>query len=291
VAPALEDLFLTFVRREDGWKIVSDQDVEDVGLLSARKLWEFGPVEAAESEHFLYVSHPDLADAGGSVLAAAERALATVEAGWPLAWRTRVVLLAPSTTEELGRLIQATFDLENFVAFAISGLDRGRDWSLVGPRIMLHSPNFTGHSDASRQEILTHELTHVATRQLAGPFVPVFVDEGVAEWVAGSTSFAYATARVRAGTFDRKLPLDFEFFIGSLAEILSSYQEATSAVVYASAAFGDESVAEFYRRLGAVRLAPGTWRYHVGRAMRAAFGIGFPRFERRWAAWLEQAAA
>jgi hypothetical protein len=87
--------------------------------------------------------------------------------------------------------------------------------------------------------------------------------------------------------FDRLLPLDHEFISGSDAVILSAYQESSAAVRYAAGQFGADAIARFYRELGSVRRSSGTWRYHVDRAMRVAFGVGFEEFQRRWAKWVE----
>jgi hypothetical protein len=285
--PALEDQYLTFVRRPSGWLVASDTDLDDLTLFSGRKLWEFDRIVAKASEHFLYISHRDLRGAAETVLTSAETALNEVSREWPLEWNRKVVILAPSTTEELGRLIQATFDLDVFVAFAASGLDRRQDWDLVGHRIILNWPNFSLYERATQQAILTHELLHIATREHSGPVVPVFVEEGVAEWVTGRDSADVLGAQVAAGLFDRLLPLDHEFISGSDTVILSAYQESSAAIRFAAQEFGDDAVAEFYEELGSVRRSPGTWRYHVGRAMREAFGIDFEDFQARWARWVE----
>jgi hypothetical protein len=284
--PALDDLFLTFVRRPGGWRVIADSDLDDLTIYSGRLLWEFGPIVTRGSEHFLYVSHPDLAGAGDTILGAAERALDRVSAVWPLSFRRKVVILAPSESEELVRILQAQFDVDAFVAFAYSGLDREREWDLVGHRIILHWDNFSAQSDQVQQSILTHELLHIATRELSGPFVPAFVDEGVAEWVTTDASTLLLAIRVSAGTFDRRLPLDHEFITGDTEDIVNSYQESFSFISYADDRFGPNAVAEFYRRLGRSRVAAGTWRYHVDRAMRGAFGLGFGQLQRRWAEWV-----
>lgn len=282
-SPAVEDLYLTFVRGPDGWRVASDTDLDDVTLFSGRKLWEFGPIVTRASDHFLFVSHPDLAPAAGPVLEAAEVALRRAVDAWPLPWPRRVVILAPGDAEELRRLLQATFDLDVFVAFAVSTVERSEDWELRGHRIVLNWPTFSRYPDPLRERILVHELLHIATRGLAGPQVPAFVDEGVAEWGTGDAATGTLAESVRAGTFDRRLPADHEFVSGGDAAIAAAYQESYTAIGFAAEEFGAGAVAEFYRALGAARLVPGTWRYHVGRAMRAAFGVGFAEFERAWA--------
>lgn len=285
--PALDELYLTFVRRPDGWKVASDSDLDDVSLKSGRKLWEFGPVITRRSEHFLYLSHPDLASAAGPILDEAEAALEEVDDGWPRPWHRRVVLLAPSETEEVQRILQATFDLDVFVAFAYSSVDRSEDWDLVGHRVILNWDNFSSYPEVSQQRVLTHELLHIATREDNGPMVPTFVDEGIADWVAGDTSTYVLDQQVSRGNFDRRLPRDFEFITGSGRSIAGAYQESLSAIRYAVDRFGADAVAELYGILGSARLAPGTPRYHVDRAMRAAFEVGYAQFERGWADWVE----
>jgi hypothetical protein len=285
--PALDDLFLTFVRRGGEWRVASDSDLADLALYTTRKLWEFGPVETQRSEHFLYVSHPDLRSAGPAILGAAERALDTVTDAWPLPWSRRVILLAPSTTGELRRIIQATFDLDVFVAFAYSSVERAVDYDLTGHRVIFNWPNFARYSEEIQQSILVHELLHVATREHSGPMVPTFVEEGIAEWVAAA-GLSTLSARVDAGSFDGRLPRDHEFVAGSGDDILLSYDEAFASTLYAEERYGIDAVARMYRLLGGVRLAAGTPVHHADRAMRSAFGVGLDRFESRWADWVEE---
>jgi hypothetical protein len=286
--PALEDLFLTFVRRGDGWVIASDTDLDDLTLYSGRKLWENGTIFTEETEHFLYVSHPDVASASDEVLRMAERAIDAVNARWPLSWPEKVVILAPSSTEELRRIIQATFDLDVFVAFAYSGVDRARNWDLVGHRIILNWPNFSRFPESTQESILVHELLHVATREYNGPAVATWIDEGVAELVSQDVDEFYLSQAVAGGAWDRRLPRDFEFVAGEDDDILEAYEESASGIRYANQRFGIDEVTEFYRLLGRVRSAVGTSKYHVGRAMDAAWDVPFDMFEDRWADWVEQ---
>jgi hypothetical protein len=285
--PALEDLYLTFVRRGEEWKVASDTDLDDLTLYSGRKMWEFGPIVTRDSEHFRYVSHPDLADAAGQILASAEQALDTVNENWPLSWPQRVLILAPSSSEDTGRIIQATFDLESFVAFAYSGVDRAEDWDLNGHRIILNWPNFSVQSDETQQRILVHELLHIATRELAGPATTAFVDEGVAEWVAEDDDVFEVAREIDAGDWDRSLPRDFEFITGDSGEISEAYQESYTAAQFAADRFGADAVADWYLLVGQARMALGTPTYQIDRAMRAAFDLSYETFEDRWAEYVE----
>lgn len=282
----VEDLYLTFIPRGAGWLIASDDDLADLALYTGRKLWEFGPIETQRSEHFLYVSHEDLRSAAPRILAAAERALEELDRVWPLDWPRRVVLLAPSNTDQLRRILQATFDLDVFVAFAYSSVDRARDYRLAGHRVIFNWENFSQYPDEVQQTILVHELLHVATREVTGPMVPAFLDEGLAEWVSdGNTD--QLSPRVDAGTFDRRVPRDFEFITGSDESILLSYDESYSAALYAVRRYGIDAVARMYRLAGGVRLEPGTPFHHVDRAMRDVFDTDLETFQEGWADWVE----
>jgi hypothetical protein len=294
-APAVEDLFFTFVERNGTWSIANDSDVADVGLLSARHLWDFGPVEAQRSEHFLLLRHPCGSKAGcveipPTFLATAEDALDQVARYWTVPWVRRVAIVAPSTTAELGRIVQATFELDDFVAFAYSTYDPDQDFHLTGHRIMLNWAQIAGRDEASLRSILSHELLHIATRGSTGPFVPTFVEEGIADYVghdADPAALTFLESEVAAGRFDRRIPEDFEFLTGDGTDIFLSYQEAHSALRYIATRWGLDRMVRFYRRLGGPKLAPGTVSYHIDQALRDVVGLSYSAFESAWASSIQ----
>jgi hypothetical protein len=287
---AVEDLYLTFVREGGRWLVGGDSDLADVGLPSARHLWDFAPVIARSSPHFVLMTHPCGSPAGcvevpQGFLGLLERALGRVDSVWTDPWPHRVLVLVPTTTAELGRIIQATFDLDNFVAFASASVDAERLF-FTGPRVLLNWAAIVGRSQSSVLTILSHELLHVATRPLAGPFVPTFVDEGIAEYVGylgDPGALGYFDSLVAAGRLDEDLPRDYQFLTGTQADIYTSYQKAQSVVRFFTARWGRAKLAALYRRLGRVRIAPGTTRYHLDRALSATIGLDAVSFQRAWA--------
>ncbi|MEA2499555.1 MAG: hypothetical protein QOH26_1960 [Actinomycetota bacterium] len=292
--PAAEDLFYTFVKRDDRWLIAEDTDLDDLSFYSARHVWDFGPIEIDRSPHFMVISHPCGAGEGTTdgcqpfsqgIVDIAERALRRTDAYWSLPWQGKVVILVPGSTEELSRMIQATFELDDFVAFAYSTEDVELGYEYTGHRIMLNPTAISGRAESQVLQILAHELTHIASRPVSGPFVPVFVEEGIAEYVgyAGERSLAFFDSRVASGLFDRQLPQDYEFLTGGGAEIYNSYQEGQSAVRYFIERWGLEEFLRFYRRLGAKHIAPGLSRWHLDRAMKRTVGVGIDAFGRAWA--------
>jgi hypothetical protein len=183
-------------------------------------------------------------------------------------------------------MIQATFELDNFVAFAYSSEDLSEGIDYTGNRIILNPPAFGGRSTESTRTILAHELLHIATRDASGPFVPAFVEEGFAEYVgydADRSSLGFLNAEIGAGNFDRQIPDDFEFTIGTGSDIFRSYQESESAVFYFIERWGLTRFKRFYRRLGRVEVEPGTTRYWLDKALRRTIGMDTDAFEKAWA--------
>lgn len=290
-ADAVENLFLTFVSDGGEWFVASDSDLADVGVLSARHLWDFGPVEATTSEHFTLLAHPcgsaiGCASVPDGLLGLAEDALTQVDGFWRLPWKHEVLMLAPTESSQLGRMIQATFDLDSFVAFATSTADLERDLAFSGFRVLLKWQSLQGRAPGSVQAILAHELAHVATRPASGPFVPNFVEEGIAEVVghgADPAALSFLESVIASDRFDGRLPPDHEFLTGTPTAIYTSYQEAQSAIRFFVERWGPARLQRFYELAGAPRVAPGTSEYHVDNALRRTIGMGLPGFERSWA--------
>ena len=289
-AEAIEDAYFTFVRRGDEWLIAEDTDLDDLTLYTGRHLWDLGPVEKARSRHLLQLSHPCESSSCPSrahdYLALSEQALERVDSYWTAPWSRDVVLLIPDDQAELRRLIQATFDLDDFVAFAYSSVDVEDGITYTGHRMILNPPGFSGRSDETVVRILAHELLHIATRHSAGPFIPFFVDEGIAEYVGTAADpgpLAFFESEVAAGRFDGALPADYQFTVGTATEIYRNYQKSYSAVRFFVDRWGLRGLIRFYRVLGSKQIVPGTAEYHVSNALKKVTGMDVHAFEEAWA--------
>lgn len=289
---AVEELFLTFVRRGDDWFVAEDEDLDDVGIYTARHLWDFGPVDTARTGHFRSFRHTCGSAIGcvgvaPSILDTTEEALVRMSQHWPAEWSEKVVVLVPTTTDELARMIQATFPLENFVAFAYSTEDRsGGGVEYTGHRIILNPSAFAGRTGEAELNILAHELLHVASRELSGPFIPYFIEEGVAEYVGGAGTPRgrdYLSSQLGAGAVSGRLPRDHEFLLGTGASIYLSYVESGSAMDLFVERYGERDLVRLYEAMGRPSAAPGTSRFHVDQAFRRITGSSFRSFESAWA--------
>jgi hypothetical protein len=287
--PSAEDVFLTVVKGPRGWSVVSDDDLESLALQSNRYLWDFGPVEKLEGGGVMVVFHPAERTAAARILRSAQAARSTVKRDWPIPWRRdRIVLMIPSTVDELARILQTTFDLSTFVAFAAVSIDRSvGGWRLSGARIFLHWPNFRRQGESFQRVILQHEFTHRASFEVSGPAIASFMDEGVAQYY-GEQGFPHPVPElrnsVRSRRFDGHLPDDYRYTIGPPSDIYLSYEKAEHFMRYIAGRFGRTAGARLYRAIGTENpFAPGTWRYHLDRACRATLHVPFATLERDWA--------
>jgi len=285
-SPSSEDLYLTVVRRGTTWSIVSDTDLDAIGLLSFRNVWDFGPVGRVARGGVLVLYQGDRTTAQ-RILSDTITAIAYDNARWPLRWPGRIVVIIPKSTRELSRILQTTFDLGPFVAFTASSESRPNgEYRLTGNRVYVQPDTYFGTPVSFQQDTLSHELLHVATRGYAGGFTPAWMDEGDAQVYGQRQQPALVDVRTRVQdhSFTGLLPEDFEFSLGSDNDIHNSYEEASSFVLYLISRFGKNAGADLYRALGNESpVSFGTARYHLDHACRAAFGTGFADLERAWA--------
>ncbi|MGH9034885.1 MAG: hypothetical protein ACRD0O_03910, partial [Acidimicrobiia bacterium] len=138
---ALDGLFYTFLLRDGRWRIVSDTDVEDLGLPSARNLWDFGPVARLQSPHFTVLFDAADRPRAEALLRLAEEARERLATGFDRPLPDQVLLVLPHSVDQLAEMLQATFDLSNFVAFAAASVDRDEGWESTAPRVFAQDVN------------------------------------------------------------------------------------------------------------------------------------------------------
>ncbi|HVL90147.1 MAG TPA: hypothetical protein VM841_07935 [Actinomycetota bacterium] len=282
--PEKEDVFLTVVRKGSDWTVYDDEGVEDLGLKSVRHLWDFGEIETRRSDGIVVVFHPSERAAADPVLEMSRSARARARSGWPMPWDDPIVVMIPSTVGELERILQTTFDLTEFVAFAASSVDRDGGYRLTGHRIYLHWPNFRRYQAGFQRQVLAHEFVHLATRAIAGPYITAIFDEGIAQVYGEDGGETTRIARrVRANTLPGTLVPDWYFTAGPRDDIFLAYEEAASFIGYLNGRFGRDAGARAYKALGTIDpMTHGTWRYHLDRVTVSLFQESFPALERAW---------
>ncbi|HKY75103.1 MAG TPA: hypothetical protein VJS45_03110 [Acidimicrobiia bacterium] len=274
---AIDGYYYTFLLRGGRWRIVSDRDLEDVGLPSARNLWDFGPVHQQRTDHFTILHDPADRKRAEALGALCEQGYARLKSVFDKAVPEQIVVVLPHTLDQLREILQATFDLSNFVAFASAAVDRDDDWRSTAPRVYVQDVNLSRSRRDFQLQTFHHEFTHVSAFALAGPFVPSWVHEGVADWMASGEN---EPSEVDGS--DGLLPEDWEFTTGGAESIIRAYDESTSAMAFLAARKGKTAPLDLLAEIGELRAAPGTAEYRVDQGLRAVYGASLDQFQKDW---------
>ncbi len=274
---AVDGYYYTFLLRDGRWRIVSDRDLEDVGLPSARNLWDYGPVHQQRTDHFTILHDPADRKRAEALGTLCEQGYVRLKSAFDKAIPTQIVVVLPHTLDQLREILQATFDLSNFVAFASAAVDRDDDWKATAPRVYVQDMNLARSRRDFQLQTFHHEFTHVSAFALAGPFVPSWVHEGVADWMAGGEK---SPSKVDGS--DGVLPEDWEFTTGGAESIIRAYDESTSAMAFLAARKGKTAPLDLLAEIGELRVAPGTAEYRVDQSLQAVYGAGLAQFQKDW---------
>ena len=180
-----------------------------------------------------------------------------VTAVWGRHWARKAVVLIPSTQHEMATIDSDTDDLSQIAALTSAEVrtTNGRP-APVGDRITINPANWPKLGPIGASVVLTHELTHVATRAETGTQTPKWLSEGFAEYVAFRTapvSVGVAAAalahQVQAGRVPSRLPGNHAFR-GSATELGAHYEAAWLACRYIAAHYGQSFLVRFYRAVG-----------------------------------------
>ena len=283
-SPVLARHSFTFVRTDDGWRIAGPGDRRQQARDDV-EIWDGGPVRTARSARTLIVHHPGQEQLAGRLLGAADRAYAQVGAAWTGRWERKAVILVPRDQAEAERLVGAR-DLTRVAAVASSSVESGAAERVLGNRIVVNTTNVTRYNELSLQILVTHEMTHVATRTL-GVGVPLLLVEGFADWAAlmpVKLPFAVTRAtlfqQVRSGRFDGTLPGDREFR-GPDAGV--AYDEGSAFCLWVARTYGVAKLRALYREFAGTSPANSA---DLDRGFRHVLGLPRRTAEGRWAAWV-----
>lgn len=242
------------LREERGrWRVAADRPAPG----TPPQLWDQGPVSVVRGAHALV-----LGGAGQSpqalreIAAVADGAVPAASAAWPRPWAGRVVVLVPGSLERMAELLGGPADAYR----GLGAVTTGRVGAGPAPadRVVVNPEGYAELGEAGRRIVLTHEVTHVATRAATTAGTPLWLSEGFADWAAyrgGSTTpeqGAPALARaVRRGEVPPALPATGDFAFGGDPQALSrAYEGAWLACRLIAERWGPEALVGLYERAG-----------------------------------------
>jgi hypothetical protein len=283
--PTAEPQHLTFVPRSGRWYFAADADFASVGRDTTRGLWDGGPVLVVRGRASLVLGHPASLGLMRTLTADMDAAVPRVMAVWGGDWAARVAVLVPSSQAELARIVGTDRDYGQIAAVATAELTGAAGTHPVGDRVVINPATFGRLGPLGRRVVLTHEVTHVATRGATGRAVPTWLVEGLADYVGYrgvtvpySVSATELQTAVRAGQLPRALPADRDFDGGN-PELPQVYEQAWLAVRLLASRYGEEGLLRFYRTVGRTG---GPSAAAVEQALHGLFGTDTARFTADW---------
>ncbi len=264
--------YLTFAPGEgSGWRIVGD-GVRN-GLGDDADIWDGARIAAVRGRHSLVIGATGgLEEIAGRLDAAVPRITEVVGDRWA----RRVVALVPADDQRASALAPGN-PVTNIAALAVSG-PAGED------RIVIAPGTFGRLNALGREVVLTHELTHVATGGARDGRTPLWLIEGLADYVGykGATVPVRSAARelareVAAGRVPEALPEAADF--DGPDRLPQVYAEAWLACRMVAERYGEDALVELYRAAG---------RRSQDAALRSTLGVGTAGFTAMWRDYLRK---
>ncbi len=282
--PVVSTAYLTVARRAGHWYLAGDDDGAASGHRTAVQIWDQGPVRVVRGAHSLVLGLGDVRRLRGYA-EDADQAVPEVRHAFGSGWPGDVVVEAPSTLDQMAALLSADPADYRDIAAVTTG-EGGGNTAAPADRVVLNPAAFGELSAFGRQVVLTHETTHVATRLSTTASTPLWLSEGVADWVAyrdsGRTAREIApelAADVGAGRTPAALPTAADFR-SDAKDLAQAYEGGWLACRLIADQWSPQTLTAFYRAVA----QGGTLDAHL----RAALGIGSAQFTARWRSYVEQ---
>lgn len=250
-APQSFDATYTLVRRAGGWRIADDSDGA-----TALQMWDLPGLRVIRGKNGIVIGNaPESRMRDYSAIT--DQAVRGVSRVWGTDWSSHVVIVTPNTNQEFARLLLRSSEkgLDQVAAITQGVIEPGR--RAQGDRVVINPRAFTALQSMGRRVVITHELTHVAARSSTTGATPIWLTEGMADYV-GYSGLGLARERVagellalvRAGKAPKALPTEVDFD-PSKSKIATSYSGAWLAVCRLVDLYGQAKVVGFYRAVGA----------------------------------------
>jgi len=243
-APRSFDGTLTLVQRPSGWRIAA--------AATPLQVWDLPALRVIRGRSALVVGNaPEIRMRDYGEIA--DSAVRRVSGVWGTDWNAHVVIVTPSSAQEFAELLRRSADdgLDQIAAITQGEIEAGQ--RSQGDRVVINPKAFTALQRNGRRVVITHEVTHVATRSSTTRSVPIWLSEGMADYV-GYSGLDLPRIRiaselltlVRQGKGPKGLPTaaDFDPARTKIAPFYSASWLAVSRLVDL---YGQARVISFYR--------------------------------------------
>lgn len=285
-APVTVRRTLVLERQDGRWQVTAERPGADTGS----QLWEQGEVTAVRGQRSLVLGVGRDAARLKRYAELADRAVPAVQRAWGRNWSGRLVVLVPRSTGDMAALLGASAAAYQGIAAVTTGAAGGGARRAPADRIIVNPESYDVLGAFGKQVVLTHEATHVATRAHTSAATPLWLSEGLADWVGYRASGRGArqtapelTRAVRAGQAPRQLPEDDAFgFAGDASRLARAYESGWLACRMIAERRGERALVAFYEKVGAHKHRAGA----VENALRDVLNLTPEQFTEEWRAYV-----
>ena len=276
-----EDLALQ--HSDTGWRIAAEH------CIGPKPIWELGSVSQVVGKRATVIGIDQTATTLRRYLAITDAVIPDVTRAWGAGWSQHVVIVVPRTVKQLQSALGRTAEsLEDIAAVTSTQAATGESGAV---RVWLNTPTMQGLSSVGREIVVRHEVVHVATDSGSTDATPLWLEEGLAEYVGyENTGVGRAVAvggaidAVRDGHEFSHLPTEDDF-AGS--DLSVAYE---SALVACDELAGDGGIARLVKIYKLTAQGAGSSDENMSAAIHHVYGINLDDFVRRWDARLHRLA-
>ena len=239
-----------------GWVLTGERaDVQ-------RDVWDLGAIAVVRGARSLVIGSTSQRGALQRFAQETDAAAHRVDAVWGTRWPRTVVVVVPADLRSMATVLGARSPggLDQVAAITFGDLGGGQAAGSAD-RVVINAAAFSAFGPIGRRVVLTHEVTHVATRATTVADVPMWIQEGFADYVAyrGTRLSRGVIADdvlrlVRAGKAPKHLP-DPQDFDPSRSRIAPAYAGAWLAMDLIARTGGPREVVAFYREAAGINPA------------------------------------
>ena len=270
---------LTLARDATGWRVTAEATAD-----RRAQPWDLGTITVVHGARSLVIGVDTPVSTLRGYARLADSAVPAVSGVWGAGWSQRPVVIVPRTTAQLGRALARTAgSLDGYAAVTTGELSDGGDRSTSALRVWLNTPGMASLSAVGRQVVVWHEITHVATNAPGTPGVPLWLEEGFAEYVGYRDSgialgdeLRELVAAARSGRGPDVLP-SRATFQGQQVDL--AYEGGDLACRVIADRYGQKGLVRVYRLTAA---GTGTEAENLDAALREVTRSGTAALETSW---------
>ncbi|UGQ09990.1 hypothetical protein LO772_24275 [Yinghuangia sp. ASG 101] len=255
-APVRGAQYLTFVSRDGAWYLAADGDGDASGLHGAVQPWDLGPVHVLRTDIGIVLGVGDRVAELPLYQKDIETAVADVGKVWGDRWPGKAVVVVPADQAQMARMLGAEPQQYARIAAVTTGERGASADDAAADRVIVNPDAFRELGAIERRVVMTHEITHVASRAFTRNWTPTWLSEGFADYVGyldAGQSVRSAAPELRrdvlAGKVPQSLPTD-EQFATTHEALPQAYEMGWLACRLIAERWGQEKLVAFYRAAG-----------------------------------------